>query len=43
MGKLFSNDLLEWNRELGMVSVNGIVDFSCEEPASLNYVNHFIL
>lgn len=42
VGKLFSNDL-EWNKELGMESDNGIVDFNCEEPGSLNYVKSFIL
>lgn len=43
VGKLFSNDFLEWNRELGMGSGKGIVDFSCNEPVSLNYVKTFKL
>lgn len=33
---LLASDFLEWNRGLGMVSGNGIVDLSCDEPASLN-------
>lgn len=42
MGKLFSNDFLEW-KELGMDSDKGIVDFNCNEPEILNYVKAFKL
>lgn len=38
VGELLSEVFLEWNRELGMVSDNGIVGFSCVAPANLNHV-----
>lgn len=43
VGELLSDDFLEWNRELGMVSDNGIVGFNCVASENLNYVKLFTL